>query len=289
MRNLKAAISTFFVGLVLLALCPVAQAQPPAGRMGGFDAYGNSYMAGNGFVMNLNATSYPGCFAPNSVVTIPIGAAAVIAVPNTCIAGQEVFFNTTGALPTGLTAGTTYYVIAGGLTASGFEVSTSAGGGAVTTSGTQSGVQTASSSYANKQATTFTPAITTLPVPPGVSVPGHCTLIWQGDNTSAAIELGFSLSNATSSATVINTMHYGAAGATLADLQTLVGASSSYATPTAISASTTATAANTSYRADVDFLVYSVGTPTTVTISAESSSASYTVYLMPQSRCNIAQ
>ena len=46
---------------------------------------------------------------------------------------------TTGALPTGLTAGTTYYVISAGLTANDFQVSTTKGGSAVNTSGTQSG------------------------------------------------------------------------------------------------------------------------------------------------------
>jgi hypothetical protein len=238
--------------------------------------------------MNVNAWSYPGCFAPGSVVTIPIGAAAVIAVPNTCIAGEQVFFNTTGALPTGLTAGTTYYVIAGGLSAAGFEVSTAAGSTAVTTSGTQSGIQTATSSYANAT-TSYTPAITTNPIPPGITVPGHCSLIWQTSNTSGTIKFGLNVSNATADATVINTAYYGSGGATIAQLQTLIPAGSSFATPTDISATTTATAANTSYRDDVDFLVTSISSPTTVSISALSSSASYTISLMPGSRCTIGQ
>ena len=53
--------------------------------------------------------------------------------------GNIVYFSTTGALPTGLTAGTAYYVISAGLTANAFQVSTTAGGTAVNTSGTQSG------------------------------------------------------------------------------------------------------------------------------------------------------
>jgi hypothetical protein len=56
--------------------------------------------------------------------------------------GDCVSFSTTGALPTGLTAGTTYYVIASGLTTNAFEVSTTSGGSAVNTSGSQSGTQT---------------------------------------------------------------------------------------------------------------------------------------------------
>lgn len=54
-------------------------------------------------------------------------------------AGDKVTFSTTGALPTGLTAGTTYFVIATGLTANTFQVSATEGGSAVNTSGTQSG------------------------------------------------------------------------------------------------------------------------------------------------------
>jgi hypothetical protein len=62
-------------------------------------------------------------------------------------AGSKIVFSTTGALPTGLTAGTTYYVIAAGLTADAFEVSTSLAGPAVNTSGTQSGTHTITRLY----------------------------------------------------------------------------------------------------------------------------------------------
>lgn len=58
------------------------------------------------------------------------------------VSGSTVRFSTTGALPTGVTAGTTYYVISTGLTETTFQFSSSAGGAAVNTSGTQSGVQT---------------------------------------------------------------------------------------------------------------------------------------------------
>lgn len=53
-----------------------------------------------------------------------------------------VYFSTTGALPTGLTAGTAYYIISAGFTADAFRVSTSIGESAVNTSGTQSGTHT---------------------------------------------------------------------------------------------------------------------------------------------------
>lgn len=57
--------------------------------------------------------------------------------------GRALVFSTTGALPTGLTAGTTYYVIAAGLTANAYQVSLTPGGAAVNTSGGQSGVHSA--------------------------------------------------------------------------------------------------------------------------------------------------
>lgn len=57
------------------------------------------------------------------------------------IAGQQVIFSTTGALPLPLVPNVIYFVISTGLTSSTFEVSTTLGGAAVnTTGGSQSGV-----------------------------------------------------------------------------------------------------------------------------------------------------
>lgn len=75
--------------------------------------------------------------------TVTIASPAVFsATAHGLVANDTVVFATTGALPTGLTAGTTYYVIAAGLTADAFQVSTSQGGSAVNTTGTQSGTHT---------------------------------------------------------------------------------------------------------------------------------------------------
>jgi len=74
------------------------------------------------------------------VCTITIDTPANITVANDFIAGQPVFFSTTGALPTGLVVNEQYFVIATGLTASNIRVSTTLGGAAVNTTGTQSGV-----------------------------------------------------------------------------------------------------------------------------------------------------
>lgn len=57
-------------------------------------------------------------------------------------AGNKVVFSTTGVLPTGLVAGTTYYVMSTGLTADAFQVSATEGGAAINTTGSQSGTHT---------------------------------------------------------------------------------------------------------------------------------------------------
>lgn len=56
--------------------------------------------------------------------------------------GSSFEFSTTGALPTGVTAGTTYYAISTSFGVDSFQFSTSQGGAAVNTSGTQSGTHT---------------------------------------------------------------------------------------------------------------------------------------------------
>lgn len=55
---------------------------------------------------------------------------------------DSIKFTTTGTLPTGITAGTMYYVISSGLTTNTFQISGSLGGSAINTSGSQSGTHT---------------------------------------------------------------------------------------------------------------------------------------------------
>lgn len=80
-------------------------------------------------------------FASNQTVTITI-ATATFAVSSTAgiAAGTPVKFGSSGALPTGLVAGTKYY--ARDVTATTFKVSATSGGAAITLSGSQSGTQT---------------------------------------------------------------------------------------------------------------------------------------------------
>lgn len=89
-------------------------------------------------------TSYAALFAAlvanKGTVTVTIASPAVFTLTNHgLVAGDIVYVETTGALPTGLSPDTPYYVIASGLSSNAFELSTSRGGSAINTSGSQSG------------------------------------------------------------------------------------------------------------------------------------------------------
>lgn len=73
--------------------------------------------------------------------TISIATPGVVTFPTTGLAaGQGVTFSTTGALPTGIVAGVTYYVLSP--SAGTFNIAATVGGAAIATTGTQSGVHT---------------------------------------------------------------------------------------------------------------------------------------------------
>jgi hypothetical protein len=75
----------------------------------------------------------------SSAFTVTIASPAVLTVASNLRNGTAVMLNTTGALPTGLVAGTVYYVVgSSGLTCN---LSATYGGAAINTSGTQSGTQ----------------------------------------------------------------------------------------------------------------------------------------------------
>jgi hypothetical protein len=77
-------------------------------------------------------------------ITVSIASPAVVSLTSHGFSGGHmVSFSTTGALPTGITAGTIYTVMTAGLGTDTFQISaTGAGGPAVDTTGTQSGVHT---------------------------------------------------------------------------------------------------------------------------------------------------
>lgn len=71
-------------------------------------------------------------------------------------ADDEVVFETSGALPTGITAGHRYFVLSAGLTADAYRISASKGGSAVAMSGSPSGSHTQRTGY-DTQVLTITP------------------------------------------------------------------------------------------------------------------------------------
>jgi microcystin-dependent protein len=73
--------------------------------------------------------------------TMTIASPCVVTLTNHGFVDNDaLYFTTTGALPTGLTANTLYFVAFGTSTANTFQVATSIGGIPINTSGTQSGV-----------------------------------------------------------------------------------------------------------------------------------------------------
>lgn len=110
-----------------------------------------NFMQAIGVTDGSNATTgyvgeYVATTATNgsATVTVTIASPGVVTWPSHGLtAGCVIRFTTTGALPTGLVAGTRYFVLSTGLTANDFQLSETAFGTAITTTGSQSGVHTA--------------------------------------------------------------------------------------------------------------------------------------------------
>lgn len=85
-------------------------------------------------------------YAPDTTIgtaTISFASPAVVSFTSHGLTLNDIVkFSTTGSLPTGLTAGTAYYVISAGLTADAFQVSATQGGSAINTSSSGSGTHT---------------------------------------------------------------------------------------------------------------------------------------------------
>jgi len=95
------------------------------------------------YVFNRTSTTYNLATTAGQyqTATISIGAPAVITVGTAPNNGDVVSFSTTGTLPTGIVAGTNYFVV--NRTSTTFNISATSGGSAITTSGSQSGIPTA--------------------------------------------------------------------------------------------------------------------------------------------------
>lgn len=74
--------------------------------------------------------------------TVTIAVPGVVTTTVSLVDGTAITLNTTGALPTGLLVGTVYYVVSS--TGTTFSLAATAGGSAITTTGTQSGTHTIS-------------------------------------------------------------------------------------------------------------------------------------------------
>jgi hypothetical protein len=128
-------------------------------------------IAGTGVVTTPSAHGYLQAGKTSCTFTAP----STITSSNNYSAGQAVFFYTSGTLPTGLTAGTVYYVISTGLTGSAFEVSATPGGAALTFvgSGTGSATQTPYADIVVWFQTQNNAAAPSAALPGGIS-PGQC-------------------------------------------------------------------------------------------------------------------
>lgn len=95
------------------------------------------------YIFNRTSTTYNLATTAGQyqTATVSIGAPAVITVGTAPNNGEVVSFSTTGTLPTGIVAGTNYFVV--NRTSTTFQISATSGGSPITTSGSQSGVQTA--------------------------------------------------------------------------------------------------------------------------------------------------
>ncbi|HXS93174.1 MAG TPA: hypothetical protein VN736_01145 [Candidatus Limnocylindrales bacterium] len=104
---------------------------------------------------NLSSWPTSAQLGPSGVtITIASPGVATTPTPHCLQSGDQIIFTTTGALPTGITAGTIYYVSATGLTQTQFQFSATSGGASVITTGSQSGTHTLSTAtrvYLGKQ------------------------------------------------------------------------------------------------------------------------------------------
>jgi hypothetical protein len=100
------------------------------------------YVAGdNVMVAGTTHKNYQALVGRKATVTMTIAAPGVVTWTGHALANDTpITFTTTGALPTGLTVGATYYAKV--VTADTYQIAATAGGVAITTSGTQSGTHT---------------------------------------------------------------------------------------------------------------------------------------------------
>lgn len=142
----------------------------------------------------LNGVEYQEWSAVNDPCTITIASPAVITLArHEMLLNEKVKFSTTGALPTGITAGTTYYVIP--VTANTFQISATKNGTAINTSGSQSGAHTCVSMFYEVEGYIPKVAISTTPAGVGTDyeefnmLTGKKHQTFNGDNAATVYQL----------------------------------------------------------------------------------------------------
>lgn len=122
-----------------LMLTSTTCAEPSAGEA--VWASTTSYKGGDRVISTASHRTYESVSSKGSGVLITIGSGIITWPSHGLAANTPITFSTTGTLPAGLTAGTTYYVLAD--TANTFKVSASSGGSPISPSGSQTGGHTA--------------------------------------------------------------------------------------------------------------------------------------------------
>lgn len=118
-----------------------ASSNPPVSAA--LDLFGSRHIRVEGLIVEGWSDGVSAATPTGSTVTMTIASPGVISLTSHLQSiGDPIIFSTTGALPTGITAETVYYVITAGFGANSFQISATPNGTAINTSGTQSGVHT---------------------------------------------------------------------------------------------------------------------------------------------------
>ena len=145
-RNFQVTVIDANTYTIVISVTPnaTAIAASPGGGSGVIAAY--EIHAGPAYVVALTGWGGGIYYWSAQIGVAPLPFTVTIASPGVLTValrnGTAVYLNTTGALPTGLSVGTVYYVV--GSTGTTCNLSATFGGAAITTTGTQSGTQTIS-------------------------------------------------------------------------------------------------------------------------------------------------
>ena len=196
----------------------------------------------NGGSSYNNATYYNVPLISTQTVTISIAAPGVFTLTNALPNGTAVTLSTTGALPTGLTAGTTYYVINSTGPSLTCSLSATLGGVGITTSGTQSGVQSMVSSVGTgataTQITVAGNAVTSVSMPTAAGAVVNGTISTAGSGYPNGTYLNVPLTGG-AGITAVATSVTVSGNAVTAVVLPATGAGFGYATTNTLSASNT--------------------------------------------------